>query len=92
VVLENLETLAYTHLCWDMDDEQILGPVRQHVNSYVGVILVAIALLMTPVELLFSSGQQSQAQVDNADEIRGTSSRLWYSKPQRELCCGAIGN
>ncbi|MBO1346739.1 MAG: hypothetical protein EBE86_004770 [Hormoscilla sp. GUM202] len=62
--------MAYTHLCWDMDDEQILGPVRQHVNSYVGVILVAIALLMTPVELLFSNGQQLQVQVDKTDKIR----------------------
>jgi len=40
-----METLAYTHLFWDIDDEQILGPVRQHVNSYVGVMLVAIAMV-----------------------------------------------
>lgn len=70
VMLGNMETLAYTHLCWDMEDEQILGPVRQHVNSYVGVMLVAIALLMTPVELLFPDGQQSQPPVERADIIR----------------------
>ncbi|MBC6424386.1 MAG: hypothetical protein GDA43_26325 [Hormoscilla sp. SP5CHS1] len=65
-----METLAYTHLCWDMEDEQILGPVRQHVNSYVRVMLVAISLLTIPVELLFPKGQQSQVQVDKTDKIR----------------------
>jgi len=33
-------------------------------------MLVAIALLMTPVELLFSNGQQLQVQVDKTDKIR----------------------
>ncbi|MGK7905596.1 MAG: hypothetical protein AB4352_30155 [Hormoscilla sp.] len=65
-----METLAYTHLCWDMEDEQVLGPVRQQVNSYVGVMLVAIALLMIPVELLFPSRQPSQVQDYQIDEIR----------------------
>lgn len=65
-----METFAYTHLCWDMEYEQNFGPVHQNVNSYVGVMLVAIALLMMPVELLFPDGHLSQPQVDNTDIIR----------------------
>ena len=65
-----METWAYTHLCWDMEDEQILGPVHQNVNSYVVIMLVAIALLMTPVELLFTEGQPSQVQDYQINEIR----------------------
>lgn len=65
-----METLAYTHLCWDMEDEQVLDKIHENVNSYVGVMLLAIALLMTPVELLFPSRQPSQVQDYQIDEIR----------------------